>query len=468
MSMKTFFHEQKENMINDIVALVNIPSVFNEQDTREKQPFGSDVAKALDWILEKAESMGMQTKNIDGYAGEITIGTGPLMIGILVHEDVVPAGEGWNSEPFNAHVEHNRIYGRGTGDDKGPLISSLYAMKYLMDNDRIPHDACLRMIIGTNEEETWGGINYYKEKVSRLPDYSIVPDGYFPLVFCEKGLLDLNFKFPINQNENGTMMVETIVGGSGRNVVPGKASCTIFCNTDKEKGKVLNLVNGIGLSVEAEGDLFTVTAEGKSTHAMSPEKGSNAISSLIAALEKLDLDGDIGTFVANYMKYIGMDYNGGDFGCGFEDELSGKLTFNIGTINMTAKEIVLEANLRYPASMGKEEVMDALRKTSNLAGFTMEEIDYLPPVYTKPDSDFVNILMEAYQKNTGDQVNGAFAIGGATYARAIPNAVAFGPLFPYEEELAHEANEYLEIDSLEKMTMIYIDALEGLMQLKGE
>ncbi len=88
-------------------------------------------------------------------------------------------------------MKDGAIYGRGTGDDKGPLISSLYAMKYLMDEGKIPAGTCLRMIVGTNEEEGWGGINYYKSQAEKLPDYSIVPDGYFFRSFTVKRVLSI-------------------------------------------------------------------------------------------------------------------------------------------------------------------------------------------------------------------------------------------------------------------------------------
>ena len=105
-------------------------------------------------------------------------------------------------------------------------------------------------------------------------------------------------------------------------------------------------------------------------------------------------------------------------------------------------------------------------KNCEANGFDAEIVEYLPPVYINPESDFMKILLGVYQEETGDYETEAFAIGGATYARGIPNAVAFGPLFPYETELAHEANEFISIKSLEKMTLIYIKALEKLVNLK--
>ncbi|MGN0718636.1 MAG: Sapep family Mn(2+)-dependent dipeptidase [Anaerovoracaceae bacterium] len=478
MTIQDFVKNNMKNMTEDIQALVRIPSVFREEDAGDMQPFGGAVREGLEWILDRARNMGMQVRNYDGYAGEITVGSGAYMVGVLAHEDVVPAGEGWDTPAFEPVIKEGRIYGRGTSDDKGPLISSLYAMKYLMDENKLPEGTSLRMIVGTNEEELWGGINYYVEKADRLPDCSIVPDGYFPLVFCEKGLLDIYFETSLSSEK--AVKVVRLEGGSGRNVVPGSAVCVL----DIGPLSAQNILSGIsdkagrmdfagenvfeGVTLEAEGNLLRIFAEGKSTHAMSPEKGVNAVSVLMRALKHLPLETELDDLVESYERAIAMEYNGESFGCGFEDELSGKLTFNIGTIGMEQGRIKMEANLRYPASMQKDVVVSALQAGSEKAGWEMEVYDALPPVYTKPDSPFVKELMRVYREVTGDLEHDAFAIGGATYARAIPNAAAFGPLFPYEEELAHEANEFLALDSLERMTEIYAGALEALLGLDPE
>ena len=84
---------------------------------------------------------------------------------------------------------------------------------------------------------------------------------------------------------------------------------------------------------------------------------------------------------------------------------------------------------------------------------------------SKPPSAFIKTLMDAYREITGDTEHEPFSIGGATYARFLPESVSFGPLFPYEMELAHEANECLSVESLTGMTEIYILALEKLVRL---
>lgn len=468
MTIYEFIEKNREKMISDVVDFVNIPSVYCPEESTGDMPFGQNVAKGLNWVLDKAKSMGMAARNIDGYAGEISVGKGDFIVGILAHEDVVPAGEDWSTNPFDAVIKDNKIYGRGTGDDKGPLISSLYVMKYLVEENKIPDGVMVRMIVGTDEEEEWRGIDYYTSHVDILPDYSIVPDGYFPLIYCEKGLIDFDLHFALEEDKNAEIIIKELTGGSGRNIVAGKAFCTLECRKGNAETVVKTLEATKGVSTAVNGTTIEITVQGRSTHAMSPEKGENAISLLMESLGTLKQTLSYGKLVDTYNRYIGMDYHGEKFGCGFEDQLSGKLTLNIGVIKVQGEEVILESNLRYPASMEVEDVKTAMNKTIDSAGFVYGEKAYLPPVYTEPDSEFVKVLMEAYQRVTGDKENQAFAIGGATYARAIPNAVAFGPLFPYEDELAHEANEYLDIDSLEKMTVIYADALEGLMKMKGE
>ncbi len=470
MPIKDFINENKENMIRDIIRLINIPTVYDEGTSlcSEGAPFGKSVKMGLETILSIAEQMGMKVENYNGYAGEITIGNGDYIIGILGHIDVVEAGEGWETSPFDGKVIDGKIYGRGSSDDKGPVVSCLYVMKYFLDNNMIPEDISLRMIVGTNEEEEWQGIEYYVDHAQRLPNVSIVPDGYFPLIFCEKGLIDFDMIKKVTVDNSRNARIIELKGGTGRNIVPSKAFCKIQSQKTilKEMAKTLEHMESIETIINE--DVLSIVATGRSTHAMSPEKGVNAISLLMVALNKIKADLTHSDLIEVYNQFIGMDYNGEKFGCGFEDQVSGKLTFNIGTINLDKESVKIAANLRYPASEEFQVVRKAMDKTFEKAGFEYVEKAKLPSICVEKDSFFVKKLMEAYQKVTGDLENEPFAIGGATYARAIPNAVAFGPLFPYEEELAHEANEFISVDSLIKMSEIFACGLELLMKRDGE
>ena len=53
-------------------------------------------------------------------------------------------------------------------------------------------------------------------------------------------------------------------------------------------------------------------------------------------------------YIKFYKEHIGMEYFGQSIGCGFEDEISGKLIFNVGMIQVDKKEAKLTVNIRYP------------------------------------------------------------------------------------------------------------------------
>lgn len=468
MEVKEFVGKHREQMIDDVKALSAIPSILDEETAACGKPFGADIAKALQWVLEKGKSMGMKVKNFDGYAGELTAGKGGKLIGILGHTDVVAAGEGWDTEAFEPVEKDGKLYGRGTLDDKGPLVSCLYAVKYLMEENLIPEDIAIRMIVGCDEEETWRCIEHYEEKADRMPDYSIVPDGNFPLIHCEKGLLDVDISYDIGDicRDSHKVTVAELYGGSAKNVVPGKAYCVLICESKEEAAALTETLGAFEyISAAQEERQVRIVVSGKSTHAMSPEKGINAISLMMKTLEEVSSGFDIAPVYQAYNKYVGMTYYGEKFGMAFEDEASGKLTFNVGTIEMKDGKATFGVSVRYPATVEKERIFKAAEETCSAAKMEMQIISHMNSLYADENSDFISVLMEAYRRISGDTESRPMAIGGATYARTIPNAVAFGPLFPYEEELAHEANEFLDLESLEKMTCIYIEALKGLIEM---
>lgn len=462
----------EEKYIQELCKLIEIPSVFSEEAV-EGGPFGQEVKAALEEVLDFGERLGFTVKNYDGYAGELTMGTGTYMIGVLCHIDVVSAGPGWAKEPFSAVLEGEKLYGRGSSDDKGPLMAALSAISRLAKNGEIPEDVSIRVIIGTNEEEAWEGIHYYLDKVDSLPEVSFVPDGVFPVIFCEKGLLDLDLKVQAQVNPDAEVKLLGLWGGEGRNVVAPGASAKLKCEKDgQEVCRALEKAaaqNGFEVKTErakteqAEEEV-KVTVEGKSAHAMTPEKGINAISRLIAILcEGLGDRFSHSDFAAGYMNVIGHDIHGEAGGFCFSDEESGMLTFNVGTVTFDGEGICLQANARYPASLEHDFVFGAIRTGLGGGGLLVEETDYLPPVSFKTDSPLIETLMEAYREVTGDMASQPVSMGGATYARAIPNAVSFGALFPDEEELAHGPDEYVSLESLEKAENIYYTALQKLI-----
>lgn len=463
MDRKQFVTENIETMIDDLGGLVEIPSVLDPDTVAPGRPFGRDVGLALERFLQLAARMGMETVNYDGYAGEVTLGHGDYMVGILCHIDVVAAGPGWDTPPFQMIRKDGRLCGRGTSDDKGPLISSLYAMKYIRDQKLLPQGCSIRLIVGADEEEELRCIDYYVKHAPRLPDASFVPDGYFPLVNCEKGLIDFDLIFSVRERPGAAARILSLTGGTGRNLTAASAQCQLaVCQAERE-AVCARLKQVPDLAVRPIPEGFAVEAEGVAVHAMQPEKGKNAINLLLHGLEKSGVSFVQQDFLDAFEKAIGTDLNGQRLGCDFRDARSGILTLNVGMIELANGQVLLKANTRYPASLSYDQIRTSLIAGLEQAGFEYRECLSIPPLDISRDAPLIQKLMESYQEVTGDQKHDAFSIGGATYARSIPNAVSFGPLFPGEIELAHEANECLSIQSLERMTEIYISALEKLL-----
>lgn len=489
MDRKEYTESVLENMTEDLADLIAIDSSW-DPDTADEAggaPFGRGPKEAIESVIRLAESMGMKTKNYNGYAAEITVGSGEKMVGILAHIDVVEAGPGWETPPFQAVIKDGRIYGRGSLDDKGPVVSSLYAMKYIVDNGLLPDEWSIRLIVGADEEEGLRCIDYYNEHAERMPDASFVPDGYFPMVNCEKGLVDFDLEYALGcareAADDGSdscapeAFITYLKAGLGRNMVPAEAVCEIkvmpeACGEAAEglRASVSRTELDAGLQdkealyLEETEDGFRLRAAGVSVHAMSPEKGLNAFDLLVKALHGSGIAFDDNGFLSAYMATAGVGYDGEGVGCCVSDEISGPLTLNVGTVELRDGVVYMQGNTRYPATLEKEAVTDKMYAAFRDAGFKCEEQLYLPPLYVEREAPLVAKLMEAYREITGDTENDMFSIGGATYARSIPNAISFGPLFPGEVELAHEANEFLYIESLRKMTEVYILALEKLMK----
>ena len=462
----------EEKMLYDIMELVRIPSVYSE-GSFPGAPFGRAVAQCLEKTLEIGKKLGFQVKNYDGYVGEMDMGHGPVIVGILGHCDVVPAGEGWDSDPFAPKIINGRIYGRGSSDDKGPLVACMYAVKKLNDEGKIPKDVTIRVIVGTNEEEDWNDIPYYIERAKNLPCKSIVPDAEFPLIYCEKGLYDIDiiYNHPVTSNKSDISLDE-FEGGSARNAVAAKARAVLEVNEKENIEAIVNEIKRISrkLTYDCLVDIcdskISVTVFGKNAHAMNPDKGVNAGVQLISILDKLAEKGKCVShrrFTKEFCRLIGDDYKGEKCGISCSDGESGCLTMSIGTYSMGDDgSIRMKASIRYPSSFDFEKIRTAVYRALNTEVFTVEEVSHMKPVYFKEDDDFIQMLMDVYREVTGDKDTKPLAIGGATYARAIPNAVGFGPVFPYEAELAHEPNEFASIDSLIKAQQIYYRTLERI------
>lgn len=439
--MKEFINNNIENMLADLKQLVSFNSVYAE----DEKPFGLQNRKVLDKALEIFENKGLSTKNLDYYCGYGQVGEGDKTIGILAHLDVVPAGEGWNSNPFEMIEKDGYVYGRGVTDDKGAVIAGLYAIKYLLDTG-YKFKKKVRLIVGCNEESGSECIKYYVSKEGHI-DYGFTPDADFPGIYGEKGMVGGLFTFKSDK-------ILDIKGGDASNVVCKKVAAKLkkdSFNTDilssffKEKGIEYSLEDNV------------LTVYGKAAHASTPDLGVNAINYMLVGLHKAGIN-DEG--IDSFVKYIGLDLHGESLGL---EEVRDDVTNSSVNIGLAFKEgdnISLSIDCRFPIKTTKEVVVPYFEKMENF-----KLIRAINPLYFDVNSPFINALNKAYQDVTGDYESKMQAIGGGTYAKSINNCIAFGPEFIGESPKIHDANESLSIESLKKATEIYIEAIKNLNEL---
>ncbi|AOT68815.1 dipeptidase PepV [Geosporobacter ferrireducens] len=454
----------EHEIIQSTQEILRIKSV--KEKAEKGKPFGNGINEALQYALRLAKDFGFETKNFDGYAGHAEFGSGEEIIGVLVHLDVVPEGTNWSFPPYSAEIHDGKIYARGAIDDKGPAIAALYAMKAIKDLN-LDINKKIRIIFGTDEESGWGCMKHYFEK-EKAPSCAFTPDAEFPVIHGEKGIVifDLVKELRGDSFDNG-LKIKSIKGGNRANMVPDYCEAQLICAEEELEEVRENLAKtlsntGYSMEITEKNNIITVKSYGISAHGSTPEQGKNAISQLLVFLSRLQLqNGEGSKFVKLYADKIGMEFNGESIGCGFEDDASGKLVFNVGVIDFTEQSVRVTVNIRYPITYHLDAIYEGMKEVLGESGVEICELDHMKPIYMPKDHELVQRLMKVYREITGDQAE-PITIGGGTYARAMENAVAFGPLFPGQPELAHQKDEYIAIGHLMKITNIYAQALYEL------
>lgn len=472
MDFIQFVETNKDLQIQCLQDLVSIKSVVSNPvmtKNGEVYPFGKGVQDAFAYTLKLAKELGFETKNVDNYGGHIDFGHGEGLVGIIGHLDVVPEGDGWTFDPYSGAVAGDYIYGRGTTDDKGPVIAALFAMKALKDDGYEPEKK-IRLILGLDEETNWEGMEYYFKK-ERKPDYGFTPDAEFPALNGEKGIMTFELAKKFAKASSGGLDLRSLSGGAAANMVAEKARAVVKADDSKIYDQIKSFAasfredTGYKLHVRGVGKSLELTTEGVAAHGATPEAGLNAISIMMAFLGRLNFaSDDVNVFIDFYNQYIGFDCHGERMNCAFSDEPSGKLTFNVGLIHFEKQAVTMTINVRYPVTYTEDQVYDAILPIINNYDMGLIKGHGRGPIYMAPDSPMIKALMEVYQQHTGDKESQPRVIGGGTYARAAKNIVAFGAMFPGDPDLMHQKDERLSLDRLLTMTKIYADALYRLSQ----
>ena len=440
-----FINKYKDLGMKILKELVAIPSVLDEYKPDSSEPFGKYNKEALDYILNKGEELGFKTKNIDNYAGHIEYGSGKEILGILAHLDVVPVvKDEWNQDPFLLTISDNKMYGRGTTDDKGPLVASLIAMKILMDEGFKPNKK-IRLIMGCDEESGSRCLERYLKKEEK-PDLAFSPDADFPLIYGEKGILSYNI---VGYEDS---IITEMYAGERYNIVPSMAYFKLSINKEREFKEFLEKKNYKGEIKDSKYIIY-----GESSHAMDPDKGINAIYLMFEFLFQYT-DSKLAEFI---YKYYLFDNHGKKADYYDYDEEMKDLTSNLAIIRLENHKFKLGFNVRCPRDESFDVIPEKVSKISGIYRYKFEFLGGSKRHYVNRNTELVQKLLKAYQEVTNDYSE-PITIGGGTYARELGYAVAFGPQMPGLPDVCHISNEYIRIEDFLNAIKIYYLAIKEL------
>lgn len=461
MELNNLIDNMKEDIIKSTQEIIKIKSV--ESEPKPGMPFGEGVAKSLQYALNTAKDLGFHTVNLDGYVGYAEYGEGEDYVVALGHLDVVPEGDGWVYPPYGAEIHDGKMFGRGTTDDKGPIMATLYGLKAIKEAKLLVSKR-IRVLFGTNEETGSKEIEHYLEK-EKSPVAGFTPDADYPIINGEKGITIFNIVKDFNNKNQGENYIKYIKGGQAANMVPDYCEAGIQSKNAQNIIKALEIFakdTGYKLSAEVKENMVIIKSTGESAHGSLPELGKNGIMQLLAFLGTIDLgSNDVAEFLEFLNKNIGMETHGESFGVCLEDKDSGKLSFNVGVVSMDEKFATVTLNLRYPVTNKLEDMMNPFNNRIEGTGIRVEKFVHQEPLYFAPESPIIKALQKVYTEQTGEESK-LISIGGGTYAKEMPNTVAFGPMFPGEIDTIHKPNEYITIDNLIKNAKIYAHALYEL------
>lgn len=449
--LNAIIESMHDEMIDTLQKWIRVPSVKGE--AAPGAPFGKEVRSMLDMALADCEQMGFKTQNFDGYIAHADLGEGSDedALAILAHLDVVPEGDGWKYPPYGAVIENGRMYGRGTSDDKGPAVAALYAMKAVKDAG-IPLRRKVRLILGCDEESGWEDIAHYN-KVATMPRMGFSPDASYPIINIEKGICRLELHGVLS---NEGLQAIAFNNGERPNVIPGRASALVAGDAAavaqaEAAAKKLDIPAEVQLTDKG----VSITVTGISGHAAYPETARNANGEMLLLLRELGVQGDLRLLADK----IGLDYKGEGLEISVSDGISGYLTCNLGIIRAGEGGVYATLDIRYPVMTNPDMIIKNV--SASLPGMRVEAMEVKEPHHVPAGSELVQNLLDAYHEVTGYERKCLYT-GGGTYARSLQEGVAFGASFPQDEDLAHQSNEYADIEGLYKNIKIFALAIVKL------
>ncbi len=445
--IEAYFADQEKLLVDAVSRLVAIDSV--EGEAAPGAPFGPGPAAALKEALAIAEEWGLTVENHEGYVGTADLNGEEDALHILGHLDVVAPGAGWTvTQPYAPKLVDGLLYGRGTDDDKGPVVASLLAMKAVKDLG-VPLKRNCKVIMGTNEESGSGDIAWYFARHPYAPA-TFSPDSGFPVINTEKGGFRPTFtkRWP---EQTELPRVKWLHGGIRSNILPGEASAAVEGLTMYDIQPVARNITsrtGIKFTFAHENGVTVIKAKGENSHAAMPEDGNNAITGLIALLCALPLAEGGCKDALDDLKALFPhgDCKGRALGIAQEEPVAGPLTVAFSLLEITQTELKGFFDSRVPLCATEENCLNVARAVLEGRGFGFEGFQGAPH-HVPAGSPFIKTLLKRYEEYSGLKGE-CLSTGGGTYVHDIPGGVAFGCTLPGFDTHLHGADERVRVSDL--------------------
>ena len=469
-----------------LIELVAIPTVNVEGVPTHKNP---QFIKIGDKIRDLAKAFNLNYRNVDGRVYEISLeGKGDEVVGIHAHADVVPVSpqnwvlkDGTRLDPFKVTLIGDRMYGRGTEDDKNGIVVTLYAMKVIKE-ENLPLARNFKLLVDTTEETSGDAIPYYFER-NPTPNYNLALDGGYPVVIAEKGYGTVMANFARRQAEGQGAEITSLTGGLATNQIPSTSVATFV--TDKPAELAASLQKAGTEYVKRNGDNFQVSANvvgkdvvltvtGVSAHSSKPDSGVNPVARMLDFINSLE--GQVAlkhNHITDAARYAadnwGLDYLGGKLGIGFSDDFMGPLTTSLTYVGMDDNRFKLAVNLRVPKGESPEALKAKITEKltqwskSNHIPLTLET-SIAEPMYRNPEGEWVKALLAVATENLGMEHKFG-ASSGATSVHELPNGVQFGLAMPGVKYTGHNDNEFKTVNQFMLDLQIVTEMMARIGQL---
>lgn len=440
----SYIDKYKSEILNDLNTLIAIPSVSNEENSEPGKPFGKGVFNAFLEFEKISKRLGFEVERDDGYAISANYLKGEDYIGILGHLDIVSAQneEDWKYAPYKLTIKDNILYGRGVNDDKGPLLINLYAIRILRDMGctfRRP----IKVIAGGAEETTWNCMKHYFSTHTQ-PIMAYSPDGNFPIVNGEKGILTFEATY---SKEESLFQIEEIHGYEQDYLIPNQIEIVVRCNDLEKVDKELR-------SQFIEGKAV-FSFFGKSALTRNPQRAENPLFDLYKFVMENNKYFDSGfiSLLKDVFDYLKNPY-GADCNIYYEDKDMGKTSIAPYMLKINENTYSICMDLRYPKGIDPEYI----EKKLNQLFPSLHKIREKRLLYVPKDSELITKLSKAYF-NITNEIAEPLTKGGASYARVLDHGIAFGATFDGYDTKCHQPNESMPLDDLFKALEIYCESI---------